>query len=213
MARRQAPGHSPRVYSPAHFRDEDRARARALADAHPFATVLGAGPDGAPEIAHLPCLVEGPADGWIVRTHVARANPLARLAEAGAELTVVFTGPHAYVSPTWYEAPTAQVPTWNYAVVHATGVSRATTPAETLAILRDLAARFEGPDGWSPDAMKPGAFESIARGVVGIEIAVTALEAKSKLSQNRSPADHSRVRDALAASSDPTDRAVAALMR
>ncbi len=205
--------HGARVYTPRHFRDDDPVRARALADAHPFAMVLGAGPDGAPEIAHLPCLVEGPADGWIVRTHVARANPLARLAEAGAELTVVFTGPHAYVSPTWYETPAAQVPTWNYAVVHATGASRATTPAETLAILRDLAARFEGPDGWSPDAMKPGSFESIARGVVGIEVAVTALEAKSKISQNRSPADRARVRDALAASSDPTERAVAALMR
>lgn len=199
------------MYNPPLFRDDDPARARALADAHPFALVIAAGPS--PEIAHLPCTIEDADAGLVVRTHVARANPLARCAERGEALTAVFRGPHAYVSPTWYEHPDAQVPTWSYAVVHASGLARATDPAESLAILRALAARFEGPDGWSPDALKAGLFENIARGIVGIEIAVASLEGKYKLSQNRSPADHDRVRDALAGSPDAEARAVAALMR
>jgi transcriptional regulator len=195
------------MYLPRLFRSDDEGALLGLAHDHPFATLVCGS-----EIAHLPCLLHRDAGALVLRTHVARPNPIAKLAEDGVEATVVFHGPHAYVSPSWYEHPEQQVPTWNYAVVHATGAMRATSSEEALEILRRLIARFEGPGGWSERRMQPGLFETIAGGIVGIEIAVTRLEGKLKLSQNRSDADHDRVRARLGASDDATERAVAALM-
>src|SRR5690349_15310530 len=134
------------MYLPRPFREDDRARLLALANAHPFATVVGVGPpgddgDAAPEIAHLPCLVD---DGLArVQLHVARGNRLGALAAAGARLTAVFHGPHGYVTPRWYAEPSRQVPTWSYAVVHLSGPARVLDEDALLAQLRLMAARFE----------------------------------------------------------------------
>ena len=131
------------MYLPAAFGCDDLPLLLSLMRRHPFATVVGVA-GGAPEIAHLPLLVkEGPLR---IEGHVARQNPLARLVEAGAPLTAVFHGPHAYVSPRFYRtAP--NVPTWNYAVVHASGPARAT---EALPHVRELTAAFEAGQ-WAPD--------------------------------------------------------------
>src|SRR5688572_30600692 len=98
------------MYVPPPFRADDPALVHELIDANPFATLVTS-----PLFAsHLPFL----RDGDTLLTHVARANPHAR---GAAEGLVVFTGPHAYVSPRWYGRPEEHVPTWNYAAVHVTG--------------------------------------------------------------------------------------------
>ena len=128
-------------------------------------------------------------------------------------MLVIFTGPHAYVSPAWY-ATTPAVPTWNYTAVHAYGRPRLVSdPEQFAAMLHDLVEFYESPrqDRWSEE-MPVGFRDRLMRGIVGVEIEITRLEGKFKLSQNR-PEDVPGVMTALAASDFQTEREVARLMR
>ena len=112
------------MYIPAHFAEPDVARARALVLANSFGMLVVPGADGAVEMAHLPFLLDAePAPLGTLRAHVARANPIASMLAPSHPVIAVFSGPHAYVSPRWYENPRRNVPTWNYAAVHAHGVA------------------------------------------------------------------------------------------
>jgi transcriptional regulator len=117
------------MYQPRVFREDDRSRLHDLIERHAFGMLLVPSPDGSVEASHLPFHLDrnGGPHGCLT-VHVARANPIWEGALASGRVTAVFTGPHAYVSPLWYEHPDEQVPTWNYAVVHARGVPRLLTP-------------------------------------------------------------------------------------
>ena len=146
--------------------------------------------------------------------HLARANPQAAdLDWQGGEALAIFSGPHAYVSPGWYEAGPA-VPTWNYASVHAYGAARAIDDPEWLRdLLRRLSERHEArePAPWSMDGLpEPYVAIGMLKGIVGFEIAVTRLEGKFKLSQNRPAADRPRIIAALEARDDPDSHGVRA---
>jgi transcriptional regulator len=126
---------------------------------------------------------------------------------------VIFQGPHAYVSPSWYTVELS-VPTWNYAAVHAYGTARIVEDRDELyALLKALVdtheAGFEQP--W-PMNLPDEYVNNVMRGVVGFEVAIERLEGKLKLSQNRSADDRRRVIAALAESSDPTTAGVAEMM-
>src|SRR5262245_2604478 len=110
------------MYLPRVFQSANSALIERVIREYPFATLVVARISGPAEIAHL-LVVFDPTSGarGSLRAHVAAANPLAELVATGAPATVIFHGPDAYVSPTWYEHPTEQVPTWNYAVIHAHG--------------------------------------------------------------------------------------------
>lgn len=204
------------MYTPRLFRESDRVRLRALVDANPFATVIAVEDGGgaaAMEIAHLPCLVDDRLAR--VRLHVARGNRLAELAAAGARLTAVFHGPHCYVTPRWYRDPARQVPTWNYAVVHASGPARVMDASELRALVGELTARFEAgaPAPWRPEDSAPGTIDGLLGGITGIGIDIDRLEGKFKLSQNRAPDDRAGVRRGLAERGAPGDADVLDLMR
>jgi len=178
-----------------------------------FATLVTAA-DGVPFASHIPVLIAGEAAGGLrIRGHVARANPHWKQLEDGAPVLAIFHGPHGYVSPSWY-GDDGNVPTWNYAVVHAYGRATLMAPAELRTLLQDLVdeheRRFEPP--WRFDSLPAALIDGLMRGIVGFEIAVERVEGKLKLSQNRAPEDRSRVRERLAASADPTARDVAAWM-
>ncbi len=198
------------MYVPAHFRNDDPAELRRLMRAHNFATLVTVGPDGAPFASHLPMLVEDGEDGTLfLRTHMARANPQWRHFEAGgAPSLAIFHGPHALVHSNWYESA-PNVPTWNYAVVHAYGPVRLTEDAETT---RGIAYRLVAQH--TPD-MRPIPEEYERRllaAVVTFEMRVTRLEGKYKLSQNKSEADRANAQRELALSPDESERQTAALM-
>jgi transcriptional regulator len=202
------------MYSPVHFKIEDREELLAFMRRHSFAIIVTH--DGAvPHATHMPVLVREGADGTLTLvTHMARANPQWRHFENGQEVLVIFTGPHAYVSPAWYATQPA-VPTWNYTAVHAYGRARIVDdPARFAAMLRELIEFYESPraDRW-PGEMPDEFRDRLMAGIVGIEIGVTRIEGKFKLSQNRSDADRAGVIAALSASADQTDREVAKLMR
>jgi transcriptional regulator len=187
------------LYVPGHFDARDRAAVARLLHDHPFATLVTP-TAGEPFVSHVPLLhiADREPHGTLLG-HFARANPHAEAA-AGGESIAIFHGPHAYVSPSWYAQPAAAVPTWNYAVIHAHGlVELVRDPAETRAILDALIHRFESHRDapWQP-GLDRERMDAMVAAIVGFRIKVRRLDAKFKLSQNRSPEDRSRVADALA---------------
>lgn len=201
------------MYRPKHFDDNDPARIAALMQRHSFATVVTH--DGpAPFATHMPVLFHADAGphGTLV-THMARANPQWRHFADGREVLVIFHGPHAYISPAWYETQPA-VPTWNYAVVHAYGIPQLVEDAASLrAMLRELVAAFENhrPEPYG-DQLTDVYLDKLSPAIVGFEIPITRIEGKFKLSQNRTAADRTGVIAALQKSSDQNEREVADLM-
>ena len=173
------------LYVPPHFRVEDRATLVAFMRHNAFATVVSAGGTGM-HASHLPLLVDVDGDAVRLRGHFARANPHWETMEGGKQLLAVFTGPHAYVSPTWYVTQPS-VPTWNYTAVHATGQARLTDEAELHEIVSELAAYYEAGNKppWRLSEQPAAYVQSMLGAIVGFEMEVERLEGKFKLSQNR----------------------------
>ena len=147
--------------------------------------------------------------------HIALANPQGADLDGADEGLAIFAGPHAYISPSWYQAGPA-VPTWNYATVHAYGAARPIANPDWLRDLVDrLTRRHEVREAapWRMAALPEPYVASMLTGIVGVEIAVTRLEGKFKLSQNRPAADRPRIVAALERREDAESRAVAQLMR
>lgn len=186
------------VYTPQHFAVDDRAAIARLMHDHPFATVMTPG-QPEPLISHVPLLFvpECEPHGTLIG-HMARANPHWRHAD-GASSVAIFHGPHAYVSPSWFAEPSKGVPTWNYAVVHASGTLRVIDdPVETRRVLDALVHRFES-DRVSPwqFAMGEPQRDALVGAIVAFRIRIRRLTGKFKLSQNRSAAEQSRIAAAL----------------
>jgi transcriptional regulator len=165
--------------------------------------------------SHLPFLVECDGEQLQLQGHLARPNPQVGDLARGGEVLAIFHGPHAYISPSWY-ATGPSVPTWNYIDVHAYGTVRLIEEPEWLRRFLDrLSQRHEArnPAPWRMEDLPEAYFETMLKGIIGFEIAVTRLEGKYKLSQNRPAADRPGIIAALEAQSDPESVAVARLMR
>ena len=177
---------------------------------HSFATLITpATPE--PMVSHLPLLlVAGCEPHGTLIGHFARANPHWQRA-VGVESIAVFHGPHAYVSPSWYGEPDRMVPTWNYASVHAHGTLTIIDDAvEAQGIMDALVARFEGARA-APWQFKREERErdALMRAIVPFRMRIKQIDAKFKLSQNRSGDDRSRVIAALRAEGYPEGTATA----
>ena len=202
------------MYVPTAFGEQDEARIGAFLDANDFA-ILVSDRDGEPFATHVPLLFDrgrGPKGSLL--GHMARANPHWR-AFGDREALAIFAGPHCYISPRWYESHPS-VPTWNYAAVHVYGTPRLMEEeVEVRGLLSRMVARYEGTGegAWSMDGLPEAYVAGMRRGIVAFEIPVLRIEAKFKLSQNRSAADRGRVIAALEDGANPADAAVAALMR
>jgi transcriptional regulator len=207
------------LYEPPAFREERPEILRELIGAARLALLVSNGPDGMPDITHLP-LVPDPEDDGLLLGHVARANPhWRRLREAGGRAVAVFRGAEAYVSPSWYASKAEHhrvVPTWNYEAVHAEGpVEVVEDPARLLAIVTRLTEANEAarPRPWQVSDAPAEFVAGQMKGIVGLALRVERLTGKRKLSQNRNAADREGAIAGLDASADPRDRATAAAMR
>jgi transcriptional regulator len=207
------------VYLPRHFTEERIDVLHRLIEARPLGTLVTPGPDG-PEANHLPFEISPePAPFGTLRGHVARANPVWRTAVSGAPALVVFHGPDAYVSPSLYPSKRDDarvVPTWNYVVVHAHGSLRAIEdPAWLRAFVERLTRRHEAHrrEPWKVSDAPEDYLSRMLRGIVGLELPVSRLIGKCKLSQNRSPADRRAVEEGLGREGDAAGEALAAWMR
>jgi transcriptional regulator len=196
---------SEKMYAPANFRVGDTAEIVSLIRSHPLGLMMAPGADlGFFVSANLvPFVIDD--EGRVLRAHVARANPLISILAEPREVLVVFQGPQAYVSPTHYPSKKAHgrvVPTWNYTMVQAEGVARLRDEDDwKFRQIQDLTDQQERSraDVWAV-ADAPEAFVAAQlRAIVGLEIEVSALRGKFKLSQNRDNADRKGVIAGLAA--------------
>jgi transcriptional regulator len=165
--------------------------------------------------SHIPFLTERDGEQLHLEGHLARPNPQVADLARGGEVLAIFHGPHSYISPNWY-ATGPSVPTWNYADVHVYGTVRLIEDAEWLRrFLVRLSERHEArnPVAWRMKDLPDAYVETMLKGIIGLDIAVTRLEGKYKLSQNRPATDRPGVIAALEARSDPDSQAVARLMR
>ena len=202
------------VYLPPAFTETRPAMLVAHIERHDFALLVAHGAAGL-VASHIPILVERRDEELHLLGHLARPNPQVEDLGRGGEVLAIFSGPHAYISPRWY-AGGPSVPTWNYVDVHAYGTVRLIEDGDWLhRLLRRLAHRHEAgnPVPWRIEDLPETYLDGMVKGIIGLDIAVTRLEGKFKLSQNRPAADRPCVIAALEQGGDENSVAVAQLMR
>jgi transcriptional regulator len=199
------------MYSPTYNQIEKRAELLEFMRANNFA-LLVTGTGGALHGSHLPVMVQEKEAGLVLDMHMAKNNPQWK-EFFDDEVMVVFFGPHAYVSPLWYEDQ-ERVPTWNYAAVHVYGIPKLIQERDAKhASQRRLVASMDAQ--WLPkfDALREEYVNNMLDGIVNFEIAVTRIETRWKLSQNRGRREQELIAAELDNSPDSTLRALAALTR
>jgi transcriptional regulator len=200
------------VYIPEHFRVRDHADAIRFMQANSFAILVSATDEG-PFATHLPLVVREAGERVIIRGHVAKANPHWGYLEKQSNCLTIFHGPHAYISPANYTTREV-VPTWNYGAVHVYGNARVfSAPEELLGVLHELIPMFEPAYAEQWASLGEAYREGMLRNIIGFEIAVTKIEAKFKLSQNRSREEQENIIGSLSAAADTTVSDVSQLMQ
>ncbi|GAB4440865.1 MAG: FMN-binding negative transcriptional regulator [Anaerolineae bacterium] len=199
------------MYIPKAFAETDTEKLLDFIQANSFGILFSQHNDQ-PFATHLPFLLERSAEGpgWLWG-HLAKANPHWHNLEG--EVLVVFPGPHAYISPAWYEEKNV-VPTWNYVAVHIYGhLSLTHEPAQLLKIVEDSVSFYEAPrpNRWSLDDSREH-IQKLLKGIVGFKIEITRLEGKWKLSQNHPVARQEKVVKALRQRPDQNSLEIAGLM-
>ena len=205
------------MYIPKLFEETELAAMQALMLAHPLATLVTMGPDGL-DANPIPLLfTPGESGHGVLRGHVARANPIWQRFDPAVGVLAVFSGEDAYISPSWYASKREHgkvVPTWNYERVNAHGTLRTIDDAAWLCrLLHDLTAQQEAvfDQPWSIEDAPADYIEKLLGAIVGIEIEVTRLEGKWKVSQNQPAENRASVIAALQAV--PGGAAMAELVR
>ncbi|OQR35586.1 transcriptional regulator [Pseudomonas sp. Bc-h] len=205
------------MYTPSYFKDEDIASLHRQIDGTRLATLVTFDESGL-LASHVPLLLnpdEGP--NGTLYGHLAKANPQWKTLGA-REALVIFQGPDAYISPSFYAAKAEHgkvVPTWNYLAVHVYGRAQVfTDPQRLLRVVSDLTDKHEArrPAPWAVSDAPDDYIQKMLNGIVGFAIPIERLEGKRKLNQNRSAEDITGVSKGLAASQNPTDQEIARLM-
>lgn len=200
------------MYVPGHFAETDLPTLHSFIDRHPFGLLVSVH-DGRPMATHLPLILDRSVapDGALLG-HVARANPQWRQLR-DQEVLAIFNGPHAYVSPSWYQAEKV-VPTWNYVAVHAYGRVELIEDTDSLvSLVHRLTGVFEQ-SRRTPWDFDPGDayMRKLSAGIVGFRLTIERLEGKWKLSQNHPEERRRRVIDGLREEGGEDPEAIASLM-
>ncbi len=187
------------MYQPPHFREADLGVQHALIRAHPLGLLITAGPAG-PTANALPFLLDATrGEKGVLLVHMAKANGQWRELQAGAAPLVVFQGVDNYITPSWYATKQETgkvVPTWNYAMVQVRGTPRVIDDAAWLkAQVEALTGEHEKPrtERWAVSDAPDAYIASQLKGIIGVEIEITGIEGKWKMSQNRPEADIAKV--------------------
>ncbi len=196
------------MYIPSFNKFESEQEAISFMQRYSFATIVTSNNE-VPVATHLPFIIEQRDDKLVLSSHFAKANPQITGIE-GKNALVIFTEPHAYISPANYEKET-NVPTWNYLAVHAYG--KVTLLTDTADLLARTIGNYEENylQQWNnlPDDYK----QKMMKGIVGFEIIVDDLQAKKKLSQNRSEQEKENIINTLSKSTNTTDNEIAEYMK
>ena len=202
------------MFTPRSFAVEDTKIVHEFIKTNSFAAIFSQH-DSTPSATHLPFMLDA-KDGTYgtLIAHMARANPLWKSWTPGTKVLIVFTGPHAYISPGWYENQIT-VPTWNYSAVHVYGRPELIhDPALLRPMVEDLVQIYEGKEGstWDRSLME-SIMEVELKAIVGFRITIERFEAKFKFNQNRSKEDQKGVQEALAKTACPFKREAASFMK
>lgn len=210
------------MYQPPHFIEKRVDVLHALIQAHPLGLLISNGPEG-PIANPIPFLldIETPPQGRL-RAHLARANPQWRMLAGNPDMPVlvVFQGTDTYVTPSWYETKQETgkvVPTWNYAIVQVRGKARVIDDKDWLAAqIAELTATHETgrAEPWKVTDAPDAFIEAQLKGIIGIEIDISGIEGKWKVSQNRPLGDRVGVAEGLeTGEKSPTTAEMARLVR
>ena len=201
------------MYIPKLFKNEDTAEIEAFIQQNSFGILIST-VDKMPVGTHIPIELEEIDGKKVLCGHLARANTQWRSFEENKDVLVIFSGPHAYISSSWYKDKAENVPTWNYVAVHVYGKIRIVEDQELWVSLKKLVDKYEqGSDNpASIETMSAKMIEHQMRAIVGFEIEIIDIQAKYKLSQNRNAEDYQNVVSHLQQSSDPISNQVSELM-
>lgn len=205
------------MYTPSLFVEERVEVLHSFIRQNPLAVIVTCGSQG-PEATHVPVVLH--ADGGskgILRCHFARANSQWKTIESSPSVLAIFQGPQHYISPSWYPSKQEHgkvVPTWNYVAVHVRGRARLFENHELIEHIHVLTDQNEQAFGkpWSVDDAPKDYIEGMSRAIIGIEIAIDAIEGKWKLNQNRSKSDREGVVAGLRALGSPESVKMAELV-
>ncbi|WP_119302200.1 FMN-binding negative transcriptional regulator [Dongia deserti] len=208
------------MYVPASFKIIEQSEVLALMKAHPFAALISHDAEGL-TATHVPTVTRLEGETLVAECHLARPNPhWKRLAaNPDAEAMMIFSGPDAYIRPGWYPSKAEggkTVPTWNYATVHAYGrVEVIQEGAWLLRHVTELSEQQESPYEmpWKTSDAPEQYIAALIRGIVGVRLSVSRVDAKAKMGQNRDRRDIRGAADGLAARAQRSDLAVSAMMR
>jgi len=202
------------MYTPKHFEHNELESVKKFIDEHGFATVVTVGDTGEPIINHIPVVFENDSKEYLVG-HMSRHNPQWRSFIKNPKATLLFHGPHSYITPKWYRSG-RDVPTWNYTVVHLLGsIELIEKYNDQIRILQQITKHFESfektqwlfelPD----DLLDP---TSLTGAIVSFRFKINKIEAKFKLSQNRSVNDQQGIIQGLNERTDENSQLVRDLM-
>jgi len=181
------------MYIPAAMTMADEQQMFDLIARHPFGLLVSGSDTDYPEVSHLPFLLD--REQRQLHCHLARANGHWQLLDNQA-VRLVFNGPHAYISPLWYQQQPS-VPTWNYSAVHVLGRARILPAEASVPLLERMCAHFEPQLLARPDVLAADNVARLSRAIVAISIEIERLEAKVKYGQHRKVADQQGVYQGL----------------
>lgn len=199
------------MYLPPHFAEAHTETLHHLIAENPLGALVVSGPDGL-DANHIPFELDSETGvHGTLRAHVARANPVWQQVHSGAPVLVIFQAEQGYVSPNWYPSKHEthrQVPTWNYRVVHVHGSIQIRDDEKYVrGVIGRLTREHERRTGdakpWKMSDSEPAYIDGLVRSIVGIEIAITRITGKFKLSQNKEPRDQQGAIDALRSHCNP----------
>jgi transcriptional regulator len=186
------------MYNLPHFKEKDNAVITDFMKQHPFAMLIGVGADNGPVATQIPILIKEREGQLYLQGHMMRQTDHCKAFEMHQQALVVFTGPHSYVSASWYKHK-QQASTWNYMAVHAKGSIQFLDHGQLLVILDETTSHFENNPS-SPALYKELSVEYVerlAKAIVAFEIRVDSLEHVFKLSQNKDQHSYEHIIDRL----------------
>ena len=200
------------MYTPKHFKVSDFEEIREFVQANSFGTLVTT-KNGQPVATHLPMQLANEKNAFYVTGHMAYGNPQWKTFEINENVLVIFQGPHAYVSSSWYEKE--NVPTWNYQAVHLYGTPTLLNEDELKQDLGKLMNKYEKhrEDPVVLENLSPSLVEKELKGIVGFKIEVKEVQAAYKLSQNRTETDYRNIIEHLKNEEDPEANQMAELMK
>jgi transcriptional regulator len=200
------------MYTPELYKNENQEEIRHFIHQNGFALLINQ-VNGKPWATHIPLVLETNSDGKeLLVGHLSIENPQVKSLNNGEEVLAVFSGPHAYISSSWYDHE--NVPTWNYIAVHAYGIIRILNYEETVASLKNLVDKYEAKSE-NPVRIEDLSEKTMrqARGIIAFEMEITSIQATKKLSQNRDSKNYQNIISELEKTNDNQSISVANEMK